>query len=457
MTGHPDQRLDAAVEQLAGSAEELVRLTLELSELPDLAGHELPVAEYVADWARAHRFPVVLQPIGPESANVIITAAEPPAGAVPALTLNAHLDTEGGPPSDAADADSLRGAHRDGDLLIGKGLVNDRIQLVAQLLAARALVDHDVDLSGGLLVAGVAQETGGPLSTDPPGRGSALDEPPHHGEGSGTRALLEAGFVSRRAIVGEPNGFAVGGAECGFLRVRIDVFGRMDYTPFLQRGPSGANAYEAAGHVVTELARWSDDHARRTTMRFWGGTIVPKAQVQSIRSWGWPYTEREEVCSIHFEVRTPPISPGQERFDDIESAVQQELEDLVARTVVAPHRATVTRVDAHAGYLLDELDPLVGVLNEAHVRVHGSRPEPPVPPQVSMWHDTNAYLAAGIPAISYGVRVQVEDRTMEGRRGVLVPDAVALAQVYAIAAAAVCGSAGRHAAEVFPGSGQPQR
>jgi hypothetical protein len=51
-----------------------------------------------------------------------------------------------------------------------------------------------------------------------------------------------------------------------------------------------------------------------------------------------------------------------------------------------------------------------------------------------MWHDTNAFNEAGIPAVSYGIQPQPEPWTRERFRSARVDDLVRLAQVYALTA-----------------------
>ena len=59
-----------------------------------------------------------------------------------------------------------------------------------------------------------------------------------------------------------------------------------------------------------------------------------------------------------------------------------------------------------------------------------------------MWHDTNAFNAAGIPAVSYGIAPRPEAYTRERIRSATVDDLVRLAQVYAMAAIQLCGVEG---------------
>jgi hypothetical protein len=88
---------------------------------------------------------------------------------------------------------------------------------------------------------------------------------------------------------------------------------------------------------------------------------------------------------------------------------------------------------------------VTAALVRAHRVVFGEEPPTPRPPQVSMWHDTNAFNARGIPAISYGIATRPEPYTRERVRSANVDDLVRLAQVYALTALDLCGDDDRPA------------
>ena len=415
---------DVVIEAVAGARDELVALTLHLSSLPDLSGSELPVAEAVADWFATNGIDASLQPLSPTSANVIARVGGGDDDSVPALMLSSHLDTEGAPPDgDDDERRHLRGAWRDGDLLVGKGLVNDRTQLAAMLVAMRALVAAGAPIDGGLLFLGTAQECSPPVSVP---EFLGRDEAPHGAEGAGARWAMDHGIRARFALVGEPTGFAVSGAQAGYLRVRIAVPGYIPYTPFVQRGegPLGTtNPLERAGVVITRLVAWAADYERREWFPFPGGTVVPKAQIQDIRR-VWPlFTQTDDACDIHLDIRT---APGRE-----DAAVVTQLEALLADLPFACEIVVYERQTGHVGI---GAESVVAAVRGAHERLFGEPPGEPRPAQVSMWHDSNAFNAAGIPAVSYGIAPVPEAFTRERFRAARVDDLVRLAQVYALAA-----------------------
>jgi acetylornithine deacetylase/succinyl-diaminopimelate desuccinylase-like protein len=423
---------DGLAEAIAAAGDELVELTLALSALPDRSGYERPVAEAVEAWLRAAGIEAALQPISATSANVIGRVG-PADDRVPILILSSHLDTEGAiPGGDEDEVRRLRGAWRDGDLLIGKGLVNDRTQVAAMLVALRALARHEPGPRRAVVFVGTAQECGAPLDPAVPHR---RDEGPHMAEGFGARWAIERGTVARFALIGEPTGFAISGAQAGYLRVRITVPGFIPYTPFIERGDGPLdtpNSLERAAEVVARLTRWCRTYERRERLDFWGGTVAPKAQVQDIRRTAPLFTEADDPCDVFVDIRTAP--------DRDDGPLVDELDELFADL---PFRCTVEPYDRERGHVATGAEPLVAAVEGAHRRIFGTPSARPREPQVSMWHDTNAFNEVGIPAVSYGIAPQPETFTRERFRSARVDDLVRLAQVYGLAALELAGDPAR--------------
>jgi acetylornithine deacetylase/succinyl-diaminopimelate desuccinylase-like protein len=206
------------------------------------------------------------------------------------------------------------------------------------------------------------------------------------------------------------------------------------YTPFIDRGESPAgtpNAFERAGPVIVRLTEWAHEYERRERVDFWGGTVVPKAQIQEIRGVAPLYTELDDPCDIYVDIRT---APGRD-----EGSLLAELGDVLGGL---GFDCQLTPYDRATGYIATGAEALVGAVERAHRAVFGARPTQPRPPQVSMWHDSNAFNAGGIPAISYGIGPRPEPWTRERTRSAHVDDLVRLAQVYALAVLELCGDGG---------------
>jgi acetylornithine deacetylase/succinyl-diaminopimelate desuccinylase-like protein len=114
------------------------------------------------------------------------------------------------------------------------------------------------------------------------------------------------------------------------------------------------------------------------------------------------------------------------------------IRELAGELRAAGHDVAVQCCGYRRGYLADGAGPLIDAVSAGHRRVFGSNPQPPMPAQMSMWQDTNAFNEAGIPSVSYGIRPQLEQHTREGFRALHVDDLMALVQVYALVIAEMC-------------------
>ncbi len=412
---------------------DLVDLCLRLSNMHDVAGEERPVGQAVRDWLIAAGISAYIQEIHADSVNVV--GRLPAAGDGRSLILSSHMDTEGVIPSDDPETNSnLRGARRQGDLLIGKGLANNKAQLCAQMVATRAIHQVGLQLRGQLIVGAVAQETGGPPPQPRPAP-SRRDEDmmigPHMGEGAGARHLITGGVTASFALVGEATSFCIATAHAGYVRLRISVPGTLPYTPYLMRGTTvsdNPNPVEKAAHVVVALEQWAREYELAERHEFDGGVMAPKAQVHEVRSGGPLYTARVDYCHIFLDVR---LAPGRDP-NEICSQVEHVVRSLGIATDVTPY-------DYAQGYHATSAKPLIEALRDAHVMVLGAPPAAPAAAYLSMWRDSNAFNQAGIPSVAYGPPTQKESVTREGYRAMKIDDIVAASKIYALTALNICG------------------
>jgi succinyl-diaminopimelate desuccinylase len=414
----------AVLARLDSEAEELAALTLELSRLPDRSGFERSVAEAVAGWFGRAGIDATVDPISATSANVAASVGGS-GEEIPALILSSHLDTEGADPVGAPELrERLRGAWRDGDVLIGKGVVNNKTQLAAMMVAMRAVAQSGPELRHRLSFLGTAQECGAPFD---PSLVPRRDEAPHMGEGFGARVAVERGLAGGSALVGEPTGFGICGAQAGYVMVRVTVPGVVPYTPFVARGGPLANPFERSAQVVTRLTEWASRYAERERFEFWGGTVAPKAQIQDIRRSAPLFTQLDDACDVFLDIRT---APGRD-----DASLLAELRDVLRDL---PFESEITPIDRATGHVATGAEGLVAAVEAAHRAIFGRPPAPPPEAHVSMWHDSNAFNAGGIPAISYGIAPRPEPYTRERIRSATVADLARLAQVYALTALTLC-------------------
>ena len=406
------------LEIVAGDRQELVDLALHFGNTPSFHGQERPLAEWIERWLAERDITSWLQPLTETSANIV--GRLPGVADGPSLIFDAHLDT--GPPLPANLPEPLHrieGAWVEDDLLYGAGVINDKGQMAAFLMAARALQQAVVRLRGDLILAGVTFETGHPSV----GAHQGLAYP---GEGFGTWWLFNRGVTADYALVGETSGFGLILAECGELGLEVSVSGRDVYTPRLERGGSiheHPSALVRMAHVIPALEDWAMSYERDARLDSPAGTIVPKAQIQQIEGDG-------HETRVRLDVR---LAPGANPRA-VERAVREHLRSQGFHCEVRPYQWS-------RGYVAQHADPLIAAVTDAHRAVFGAPPPLPPTPEISMWRDVNMFNEVGIPSICYGPPRQRERYSDAGNRAMKIDDLVAATQVYALTAINLCGDA----------------
>lgn len=401
---------------------DLLALCLQLGNTPSHHAHERKLGEAVLQWLSDTGIEGELQFITETSVNAVASLSG--AGNGKSLIWNAHMDT--GPdltPEASADAKKLETAWIDGDMLFGKGMINDKAQLCAFMIALRTLKRAGIKLKGDLTLTAVAFETGNP-SID---RQQGINFP---GEGFGTKWAVDRGAVADYALVGETSGFGIVQAECGAAWFKVRVIGKEVYTPRLERGPSiqeTPNAFVKAAAVILAIEEWAVQYEKRETMRFGGGTIVPKAQIVDVHG-STGVGRANPFCDIFVDVR---IVPGKNP-----QLVKRELEALVEKLHLP---CQVSLFQYSRGHIANNAQPLIAAVTEAHRYIFGSDPPEPPAAEISMWRDLNVYNEVGVPSICYGPPRQRETLSGAGNRAMKIADLVQATKVYALTALLVCG------------------
>jgi len=403
---------------LDGDRDDLVELCLQLGNLASPHAQERPAALFVLDWLERNGIKGWLQPITERSANVV--GHLPGTGEGTSLIVDAHLDTGPALPPDATDADRrIEGAWVDGDLIIGKGVINDKGQLCAFMIALRAIRRLGVRLRGDVYLAGVAFETGRPSVDDLQG----IDYP---GEGFGSRWLVDRGVTADFALVGETSGFGIVKAECGEASIKVHVPGKRVYTPRHERtaelGP-GSNSFVKAAHLAIAIEKWAVGYTERETQPFPGGQFIPKAQIVKItgsEAIGW--------CNIHVDVR---IVPGKNP-EHIRREIAAVAQALGVDAVVSVYQYS-------RGYVAKGAEPLIAALEAAHRELFGTAAPQPPAAETSMWRDVNVFNEVGIPSVCYGPPRQMEPFSGARDRAMKIDDLLSATKVYAATILNLCG------------------
>lgn len=408
-------------------ADEVVALSIELGSIDSPSGEEHEVADRLERWCREEGFEARRVRYDDTHAGNMLAVA-PGTGRGRSLLFNSHMDTvvRAGDRTyfAAPDDPALHTAWREGDRLIGVGLVNDKGPMAAWLVAAAAIRRSGVRLAGDLVLTMVTGEIGH----------EPVDEfqgPRWHGKDLGSRYVATHGGVADFAIVAETTGFRPVWAEAGKAFLKVSVAGRSSgvYTPYLARPYAPAdepNAVVRAARLVTAIESWALDWEERNTVATAGGIVAPTVNIGAMRA-GHPTQPvlTPASCQLYLDVRLPPgATPLQ---------AQAELRDLLAHCGLD---GTVEVYLFRRGYVAEGAEPVIDALVEATSIEIG---EPPPAPErtvaSSMWRDLNVFNEMGIPAVTFGPG----GGTGGGNRGLGVDELVGAARIYARTALAICG------------------
>jgi acetylornithine deacetylase/succinyl-diaminopimelate desuccinylase-like protein len=409
--------------------DELVKVTLDLGNIDSPTGEEGPVGEYVHAWLLEQGFAARKVALDPTRPNVIATLPGTRHGR--SLVFNSHMDTtihkdEIWTTRRAADP-VFHSAWREGDVLVGNGVCNDKGPMATWLLAAKALKDSGVALRGDLVLMAVVGEIGlEPVDEFQP--------PAYLAKEAGTRYAITHGGVGDYALVAEGTDFGLVGVEAGKAFFKVTVFGNdlPIYTPYIERPTpieKNPNAIVRMAPVLQRLEEWAYEYERRHRYEGPGGVVVPRVNVGAIRG-GVPYkiTKTVQQCCLYVDVR---ITPAQNPLD-----VREELRDLVAGVGMA---GEVELYTYRPGFEADpqKVAPLAEAITRAHQALLGTAPKPASPPFSSMWRDINCFNEMRIPSITYGPGVSVGG----GNFGMRISDLVLGARLYALTALDLCNQA----------------
>jgi acetylornithine deacetylase/succinyl-diaminopimelate desuccinylase-like protein len=418
----PNAHYEKVIAIIAEQKNDLVDLCLQLGNTPSFHAQERKLGEAVLQWLSSAGIKGELQFITTESVNAVATLTG--TGGGKSLIWNAHMDTGPALGPDATDDErKMETAWVDGDMLFGKGMINDKAQLCAFMIALRAIKRSGIELKGDLTLTAVAFETGAPSVDQQQG----INFP---GEGFGTKWVVDRGVVADYALVGETSGFGIVQAECGAAWYKVRVRGREVYTPRLERGASvleNPNAFVKAVPIISAIEAWAVDYETRETVKFAGGTIIPKAQIVEVRGSG-RVDRPSAFCDIFLDVR---IAPGKDP-----NAIKKEIEALLAPLRID---CTISLFQYSRGYIARNAEPLIGAITEAHRYVFNAEPPQPPSAETSMWRDLNVFNEVGIPSVCYGPPRQREPLSGAGNRAMKITDLIAATKVYALTAINVCG------------------
>ena len=367
-----------AIEQI--DRERLVKLVMDLVDIPSPTGEEEGVARAVHSELQNAGFDATLQPIGDDRYNAIGRLQGQGGGK--SLMFNGHLDTSFGPEQ----------AHRgigyeckatliDDEWIYGMGSFNMKSAMGTYITAAEAIQKAGIKLGGDIVIAGVAGEIEKAPVNDYEGR-------QYQGYGVGTKYAITHGAVADYCILGEPTNMMLIPRHCGTTWVKITVPGRLIHTAW---SDVDSNAINKSRKVLNAIHDWIPDYCKRNQM----GEFQPRVNVSAIEGgWPWRGARTPDNCVIYLDVRSLPDQLPVDAYNEVREVIRNvvndnpELEGTKAEIFVSAPGTSIP--DDHE---------LITTIVDAHTQQLGKAPEM----GVETWYSDAAHMNRyGIPTVNYG-------------------------------------------------------
>jgi acetylornithine deacetylase len=403
-------------------AERLVDFAEAAISVPSFTGDEQAMAELMAETLTEMDMAVQWQQVEDGRANVLGTLAG--SGGGKTLMFNGHMDT-----SYSGREPWLRhvpgfqphGFVEDGRLY-GLGVSNMKGALACYVEAVRALQDAGVALAGDVMIAAVCGEIEKTQQGDAQG-------PQYRGYAAGSRYLVSHGGVADMCVLGEPTEGKVVLGHFGSLWLRISTHGNFIHTAFTE-GKRDRNSILRMREVLDAVLEWVPTWEADPENAYRGaGAIVNVGALQG--GFGWRVSRTPHRTDLFLDVRVPPTK-------EMAVARRQVLDMVRGLAERFPDYGVEGEVYVTApGAEIEEGHPLVAAIDAGHEAVFGVAPER----DVTRWFsDASALTRYGVPTLNYGTSTGLLDT--EKGENLDIDGLVKTAQVYALAAADLCGAAG---------------
>lgn len=284
-------------------------------------------------------------------------------GPGPVVALNAHGDVV--PPGAGWTADPYGAEVRDG-WMVGRGVAVSKSDFATYAFALLALEHAGLGRGTIELHFTYDEESGGEI---------------------GPAWLLERGITRPDIALGAGFSYGVTEAHNGCLHLEVELRGRSAHAA---RPSTGADALEAATHVLAALYRWRRTLAARVSL--FPGIGAPQLVVGLIEG-GINTNVVPDRVAFRLDRRiTPEESPA---------AVEAELRQLIADAATFPDITVTIRRILLATPLTPtpSAQPLAAALCARATEIMG---EPVTPVGAPLYTDARHYQAAGIPIVLYG-------------------------------------------------------
>jgi acetylornithine deacetylase len=279
------------------------------------------------------------------------------------LILNGHVDVVP-PAAEALWTNPPFAAVRDGDWLYGRGACDMKAGLAAMTGAVRALTRAGAVPAGPVQLQSVVEE---------------------ECTGHGALQCVLDGPQADACVITEPHPDHFTVAQVGVLWFHVEIAGRPEHAA---RATQGFNAIEAAYEAIGLLRELEARLNASPPPPFDTFEHPINLNPGVIAGGDWASTV-PATCTLSCRIA---LYPGMEP-----AAMQRLVEEALA-----PTGARVS-YDGFAceGSVVDETEPVIGVLGDAYARLHGERP--PLRATTATT-DARHFVRAGIPAVCFGPR-----------------------------------------------------
>jgi len=250
---------------------ETIELLREYIKIPSVSGKEQELAKAIQKTCENLGMESIIDRHG----NVISTYKWEKSG--PKLACNAHMDTVG--IGEGWTFDPLGGEISDGKMY-GRGAIDDKGQIVPQIIAAKAIIESKVELSGELVLCHVIEEEVQDVSR------------------KGTVKMLQDGFKADMAINGEASELFIQLVCGGMLEIKITTLGKRAHG---SNPEYGINAIKNMCKIIGELDKLQPGYNKYTGY----GSIVP-----GVISGGERSSVVPDMCELKVSRFTVPGETG---------------------------------------------------------------------------------------------------------------------------------------------------
>ncbi len=354
---------------LVSLMQELIKINSTNPSLTAEGVGEAEICRYIGDYLKKLGLTVRYQTIQKDRVNVIGVLAGTGGGST--LMLNGHTDTVS---ADNMTDDPFDARLKDGKLY-GRGALDMKAGVAAQIMALQTLIESDIKLKGDVILALVADEEYASI---------------------GTEAVVTE-YGADAAIICEPTDLQIVVAHKGFAWIRIDIFGRAAHGSLPHRG---IDAIVKAGHLLTAVEQYARKELTRKTHPLLGSPSIHASLIKG----GTELSTYPDYCKVELERRN---LPGEDR-----QMITREFQGLL-RDIQSRDRQFKADLDVFFFRPAFEISPDQPIIQSLRRAFESTCNQSPEFKGSWAWLDSAIMAQAGIPAVIFGPAGEGEHAAVE--------------------------------------------